>query len=72
MQLDGNDQLCSDQPLERRVEAILMSADRPISDSRLAEALGLIVRKRPQSQSEDATGSEQQEVVSEEVNSTSS
>ena len=46
-----------------------MSADRPISDSRLAEALGLIVRKRPQSQSDDDAGSEQQETASEDAGS---
>ncbi|MFO0961515.1 MAG: SMC-Scp complex subunit ScpB [Phycisphaerales bacterium] len=33
---------CSDQPLEARVEALLMVADRPISEGRIAELLGII------------------------------
>jgi len=41
---------CADLPLEQRVEAVLMVADRPMSESRIAELLGIIdaapVRRR--------------------------
>ncbi len=41
---------CADLPIEQRVEAVLMVADRPMSESRIAELLGIIdaapVRKR--------------------------
>ena len=41
---------CADLPLEQRVEAALLVADRPMSDARLAELLGIIdaapVRRR--------------------------
>ena len=33
---------CFDLPLEQRVEAVLMVADRPVSESRVAELLGII------------------------------
>ena len=33
---------CADLPLEKRVEAALMVADRPMSDARIAELLGII------------------------------
>ena len=33
--------LCPDQPLARRIEALLMAADRPLSDARIADILGL-------------------------------
>lgn len=33
---------CADLPLEQRVEAALMVADRPMSDARIAELLGII------------------------------
>ncbi len=33
---------CADLPLEQRVEAVLMVADRPMSDARIAELLGII------------------------------
>jgi segregation and condensation protein B len=33
---------CSELPLEQRVEAVLMVADRPMSESRIAELLGII------------------------------
>ncbi len=32
---------CEDQPLVRRIEALLFAADRPLSDGRLIELLGL-------------------------------
>ncbi len=41
---------CADLPLEQRVEAALLVADRPMSDARIAELLGIIdaapVRRR--------------------------
>ena len=41
---------CSDLPIEQRVEAVLMVADRPMSETRIAELLGIVdaapVRKR--------------------------
>jgi chromosome segregation and condensation protein ScpB len=41
---------CADLPLEQRVEAVLMVADRPMSEGRIAELLGIIdaapVRRR--------------------------
>lgn len=41
---------CADLPIEQRVEAVLMVADRPMSETRIAELLGIIdaapVRKR--------------------------
>ena len=33
---------CADLPLEQRVEAVLMVADRPMSETRVAELLGII------------------------------
>ena len=33
---------CADMPLEQRVEALLMVADRPMSDVRIADLLGLV------------------------------
>ncbi len=35
------EELCADQPLELRIEALLMSSDRAIPESRLAEILGI-------------------------------
>ncbi|HRQ75628.1 MAG TPA: SMC-Scp complex subunit ScpB [Phycisphaerales bacterium] len=35
------EELCADQPLAARVEAILLSTDRPMSEAKLAEAIGL-------------------------------
>lgn len=35
------EELCAELPLESRVEALLMSSDRPITEFRLAEILGL-------------------------------
>ena len=35
------EELCADQPLELRIEALLMSSDRAIPESRLAEVLGI-------------------------------
>jgi segregation and condensation protein B len=32
---------CSDQPLAARVEAVLLSADRPLTENRLADLLGI-------------------------------
>ena len=32
---------CGDRPLPQRIEALLMAADRPISDGRIADLLGL-------------------------------
>ncbi len=32
---------CADLPLSQRVEAVLLAADRPMSDSRIADVLGL-------------------------------
>jgi segregation and condensation protein B len=41
---------CSDLPIEQRVEAVLLVADRPMSETRIAELLGIVdaapVRKR--------------------------
>ncbi|MSR44281.1 MAG: SMC-Scp complex subunit ScpB [Phycisphaerales bacterium] len=37
---------CADLPLARRVEAILLAADRPMSDTRIAELLGLIAKSK--------------------------
>lgn len=33
--------LCADRPLAQRIEALLMAADRPLSDSRIADILAL-------------------------------
>lgn len=33
---------CADQPLEARVEAVLMVAERPMSETRIADLLGII------------------------------
>jgi segregation and condensation protein B len=35
------EELCIDQPLELRIEALLLASDRPLSESRLAEVLGI-------------------------------
>ncbi|MGI9014919.1 MAG: SMC-Scp complex subunit ScpB [Phycisphaerales bacterium] len=37
----GQQQPCSDLPLALRIEALLFSSDRPLSDGRLAELIGL-------------------------------
>jgi segregation and condensation protein B len=41
---------CADLPIEQRVEAVLLVADRPMSETRIAELLGIVdaapVRKR--------------------------
>lgn len=34
-------EVCADQPLSTRVEAILIASDRPVTEARLAEILGL-------------------------------
>lgn len=34
-------ELCADQPLAARIEALLINADRPVTEGRLAELLGL-------------------------------
>jgi segregation and condensation protein B len=52
---------CADLPLEQRVEAALMVADRPMSETKLAELLGIVdaapVRRRRR-KSEDAAEGE--------------
>jgi len=35
------EELCADQPLEQRIESLLMTTDRAIPESRLAEILGI-------------------------------
>ena len=59
---------CAELPLEQRVEAALMVADRPMSDARIAELLGIIDaaparRRRRKSEDEpgDAPGAEPEE-----------
>ncbi len=51
---------CADLPLEQRVEALLMVADRPMSDARIAELLGIIdapaPRRRRRKASPEGTG----------------
>jgi len=37
----SDDQPCADQPLETRIEALLLSTDRPLTEQRLASLLGL-------------------------------
>jgi segregation and condensation protein B len=37
----GGHEPCADQPLALRVEALLMTSDRPLTESRIAELLGL-------------------------------
>jgi segregation and condensation protein B len=39
--LAGEDEPCADQPLEARIEALLLSIDRPLTEQRLTELLGL-------------------------------
>lgn len=38
---EPGDQPCADQPLSSRLEALLLSTDRPLSEARFAELLGL-------------------------------
>ena len=38
---DGEPEICPELPLAARVEALLMAGNRPLSESRLAELLGL-------------------------------
>jgi segregation and condensation protein B len=53
---------CADMPLEQRVEALLMVADRPMSDVRIADLLGLVdappQRRRRRKAEGDAAGAE--------------
>ncbi len=41
---------CEHEPLEKRAEALLFAADRPISDARIAELLGLTPSDKPAAQ----------------------
>jgi segregation and condensation protein B len=52
---------CADLPLEQRVEALLMVADRPMPDARIADLLGLVDaapqrrrRRKPEGDGSDA------------------
>jgi segregation and condensation protein B len=51
---------CADLPLEQRVEAALMVADRPMSETKLAELLGIVdaapVRRRRRRSEDGAEG----------------
>jgi segregation and condensation protein B len=51
---------CADLPLEQRVEAALMVADRPMSETKLAELLGIVdaapVRRRRRKSEDGAEG----------------
>ncbi len=38
---DSGEQPCAQQPLQLRIEALLLSSDRPLSEARLGELLGL-------------------------------
>jgi segregation and condensation protein B len=38
---------CPDLPLEARIEAVLLAADRPLSETRLVEILGLLPPAKP-------------------------
>jgi len=52
---------CFDLPLEQRVEAVLMVADRPVSESRVAELLGIIdvaPVKRRRKKADNAAGAD--------------
>jgi segregation and condensation protein B len=55
---------CADLPLEQRVEAALLVADRPMSDARIAELLGIIDatpvrrRRRKAEPGDDAAGAD--------------
>ena len=52
---------CADLPLEQRVEAALMVADRPMSETKLAELLGIVdaaPARRRRRKSEDAAEGE--------------
>lgn len=53
---------CADLPLEQRVEALLMVADRPMPDARIADLLGLVdappQRRRRRKAEGDAAGAE--------------
>ena len=37
----ANEEICADQPLTARVEALLIGSDRPLTEARIAELLGL-------------------------------
>ena len=55
---------CADLPLEQRIEALLMVADRPMSEARIAELLGIVDaptprRRRRKAASEGAGGSDE-------------
>ena len=63
---------CADLPLEQRVEAVLMVADRPRSESRIAELLGIIDaapvrrrRKKAETSEGDATPAAEEAPVEE-------
>ncbi|MSQ90868.1 MAG: SMC-Scp complex subunit ScpB [Phycisphaerales bacterium] len=45
---------CRDQPLNRRVEALLFAAERSLSDARIAELLGLPAKSRSATEVRDA------------------
>ncbi len=45
---------CADQPLARRIEALLFAADRPLSDGRIIELLGFTGKSKAASQVRDA------------------
>ena len=45
---------CADLPLVRRIEALLFAADRPLSDSRIADLLGVSGKSKSTTQIRDA------------------
>lgn len=45
---------CADQPLARRIEALLFAADRPLSDGRIIELLGFAGKSKAAAQVRDA------------------
>ena len=55
---------CADLPLEQRIEALLMVADRPMSEARIAELLGIVDaptprRRRRKAAPDGAAGSDE-------------
>ncbi len=45
---------CEGEPIARRVEALLFAADRPLSDARLADLLGIASKSKSSAQVRDA------------------
>ncbi|MBL9150466.1 MAG: SMC-Scp complex subunit ScpB [Phycisphaerae bacterium] len=60
----GEMAVCADLPLEQRIEALLLAADRPLSDVRLVDLLGLLPppsakpKKRKSTKTDNATPGE--------------